>query len=210
MKRIQPRRRVTRPSRRTAAEVARSCARFTAECRGLGIRITAQRVAVFRAVVEDLSHPTAEAVHRRIVPVMESMSLATVYRTLESLVEAGLLRKVSTPESISRFDANLAPHQHLVCRSCGLMQDWDGKALRRIRVPRATLPGFRAESFDIRIIGLCPTCVSGSEAPLRGGSPRASRSRNRKKSASSTRTWKTTTSTNQRQHKSTPTNPARR
>ena len=152
-------------SRRPAAEVAQHCARFAAECRSRGVRLTPQRIAVFRVVVEDLSHPTAEAVHRRILGDLEAMSLGTVYRTLDFLVGAGLLRRVSTPESIARFDANCAPHQHLICRSCGLMRDWEETELRGLRLPRATVPGFQAESLDIRIVGLCAACARRNESP---------------------------------------------
>jgi Fe2+ or Zn2+ uptake regulation protein len=128
--------------------------------------VTAQRVAVFRAVLQDLSHPTADAVHRAILADLGSMSLATVYRTLEFLAGGGLLRRVSTPESVSRFDANLAPHQHLVCRGCGRMRDWDEAALHRVRLPRRSFAGFRPEMLDIRIVGLCEGCARGAGPPL--------------------------------------------
>ncbi len=143
---------------RRAEEVDAWCARFVEDCRRRGIRVTAQRLAVYRAVVADLSHPTVETVHRRIPRQMESMSLATVYRILEFLEREGLLRRVSTTESVCRFDANLDHHQHLVCRSCGDIRDWAEAALDGVRIPRRIPRGFRAESLDIRVIGLCRAC----------------------------------------------------
>lgn len=137
------------------------CERFVGECRRRGIRVTAQRLAVYRAVASDLSHPTVEAVHRRIPRQMESMSLGTVYRILEFLEAEGLLRRVSTTESVCRFDANLESHQHLVCRACGLIRDWDDGALERVRIPGGMPSGFRAESLDIRVVGLCDSCARG-------------------------------------------------
>lgn len=154
----RPSRQTGTPAARPAAEAVRWCERFTQECRRRGIRVTPQRVAVFRAVVQDLSHPTPDAVHRRILARTGPMSAATVYRTLEFLVGAGLLRRVSTPESVSRFDANLTPHQHLICRRCGRMQDWNEASLHRVRLPRLAFPEFQAEVLDIRIVGICARC----------------------------------------------------
>jgi len=144
--------------------VAAWCDRFTEECRRRGIRVTAQRTAVFRAVVQDPAHPTAETVHRRVLPHLGSMSLATVYRTLEFLVRTGLLHRVSTPQAISRFDAKVSPHHHLVCRSCGWMRDLEKADFDGVRLPRGRLAGFRAESLDVRVVGLCDACAQAPPA----------------------------------------------
>lgn len=142
-------------------EVSKRCALFESECRRRGIRVTAQRLAVYRCVA-DLSHPTAETVHRRIVARMGALSLATVYRTIEFLEEAGFIRRVSSTESVCRYDANLTPHQHLVCRVCGVIQDWEDETLARVGLPSVIAPGFRAEALDIRVLGLCRACAEGA------------------------------------------------
>src|SRR5262245_59677607 len=99
------------------------CAAFAHRCRERGVRVTAQRLAVYRSLAADPSHPTADAIDRRLRVTMPSLSPATVYRILESLVADGLLRRVSTTGGAGRFDANLTPHQHLICRVCGRMTD---------------------------------------------------------------------------------------
>jgi len=86
------------------------------------------------------------------------MSLATVYRILGSLEREGMVRRVSTAEGVCRFDANLTRHQHLCCRACGRMTDFDGESLARLRLPRFGAAGFVAEEFDIRIVGICEDC----------------------------------------------------
>jgi len=125
-------------------------------CRASGLRVTGQRLAVYRVLAADPSHPTAEAVYASLQPQMPALSRATVYRILESLEREKLIRRVSTTAGGSRFDANLAPHQHLVCRVCGRIADVSAPWLARRAVP--AVPGFVVEDLDIRIVGRCAGC----------------------------------------------------
>ena len=151
--------------RRNPAEVDRWAARFAAECRGRGLRVTAQRLAVYRAVAEDLSHPSAESVYDRVRVQLPMLSPATVYRILESLEREALVRRVSTTGGVARYDANLTPHQHLVCRVCGTMMDHFAPALAATPLPEAPVPGFEIEAMDIRLVGRCDRC-RGASAPV--------------------------------------------
>jgi Fe2+ or Zn2+ uptake regulation protein len=155
--------------------VERRCAAFAARCRERGVRVTTQRLAIYRALAADTSHPTADAVHRRLRATMPSLSPATVYRILEALVREGLLRRVSTTEGAGRFDANLAPHQHVVCRVCGRMSDVRLPALEAGPAAGPVVPGFVVEDVDVRIVGRCETCRPAAARP-RGRRPAASES----------------------------------
>ena len=84
---------------RSDSEVDRWSSEFESLCRERGIRVTPQRIAVYRAVARDLSHPTAEAVHRKLKQHFGGMSQATVYRVLEFLEREQLVRRVSAPEA---------------------------------------------------------------------------------------------------------------
>jgi len=143
------------PARRTG-EVALRDADFEQRCRARGLRVTAQRLAVYTVLAEDPSHPTAESVYASVQPRMSSLSRATVYRILESLEREKLIRRVSTTAGGTRFDANLAPHQHLVCRVCGRIADFSAPWLARKAV--RAVPGFVVEDLDIRIVGRCTGC----------------------------------------------------
>jgi Fe2+ or Zn2+ uptake regulation protein len=154
---------------------------FARRCREQGVRVTAQRLAVYRALAEDPSHPTADAIYRRLRGAMPSLSPATVYRVLESLVQDGLLRRVSTTGGAGRFDANLAPHQHLICRVCGRMTDVHAHAVPTVdigRVAAQVRPRFVVEDVDVRIVGRCETCPPGPGGP-RGPARAAPRRRAR-------------------------------
>jgi Fur family peroxide stress response transcriptional regulator len=142
---------------RNKPEVDRWCASFIDLCRERGVRVTAQRLAVYRALAEDLSHPTADALYSKLRQEVPGMSQATVYRTLESLEKEGLIRRVSAPEAKGRFDANVENHQHLVCRACGSFSDVTLPAYSKGKVPAVT--GFTIEEVDVRLVGLCKSCA---------------------------------------------------
>jgi len=161
--------RITRRSESVqAADADQLSLSFARRCREHGVRVTAQRLAVYRALAEDPSHPTADVIYRRLRGAMPSLSPATVYRVLESLVQDGLLRRVSTTGGAGRFDANLAPHQHLICRVCGRMTDVHAPAVPAVEVGRVAAqvrPRFVVEDVDVRIVGRCETCPPGPGGP---------------------------------------------
>ncbi len=152
------------PTRRPAREVEAWCAAFRVRCRDRGIRVTPQRLAVYRALAEDTAHPGAEGIHSRLREGMPTLSLATVYRILESFEREGLIRRVSTPGAAGRFDANVGAHQHLVCRACDRVTDFVAPGLARVGIPAAIPPDFHPEGLDIRIVGLCLRCRESGAA----------------------------------------------
>jgi len=133
---------------------------FISQCRARGIRVTTQRLAVFQELARTRDHPTADFLYERLSEKMPALSLSTVYRVLESLEGAGLIRRVNSTNSIARYDGNHRPHQHLVCRVCGRIIDIEVNALSGVEMPRTDLSGFVAEEIDIRIVGICTECLS--------------------------------------------------
>lgn len=144
--------------RRAFGEAAQWCEHFQELCRARGIRVTAQRLAVYRALAEDTTHPTADSIYAKLQAGMSSLSPATVYRILEFLEAEGLVRRVSTTEGAGRFDANIAWHQHLVCRACGRMADYAQELPVELCLPRHGTEGFVAQEYDVRIVGVCQEC----------------------------------------------------
>jgi Fur family transcriptional regulator, peroxide stress response regulator len=144
-------------------EVDDWCERFEKLCRSRGIRVTAQRLAVYKALVEDLAHPTAESVYARLSKQLPGLSFATIYRTLQFFENQKLIRKVSSPGAIGRFDANLDPHQHLACRVCGSLEDISIPELHSAAIPKVS--GFTVEELDIRLVGRCQSCSSSHSKP---------------------------------------------
>lgn len=157
----------TKRSGLSGARIDELCVRFEEQCRERGLRRTPQRLAVYRALARDPGHPSAEEVHRRLRREMPSLSLATVYRTLDSLAREGFARRLGGGGGGARFDADPQAHQHLVCRACGRLTDVRYGPLSALEVPRGEIDGFLAEAIEIRIIGLCRRCRPGRAAAMR-------------------------------------------
>jgi Fur family transcriptional regulator, peroxide stress response regulator len=131
-------------------------------CREAGMNVTPQRVAIYRALLASEEHPTPEMLYRTVSRKMRSLSLATIYKTLDSLVELGLVRAVPVVGDKRRFDANSEAHHHLVCSSCGAIRDYYTHDFDRL-VPRKPVDGFKAHSVSVNISGVCGDCAKRNE-----------------------------------------------
>lgn len=136
--------------------------------RAAGLRVTPQRVSILRLLRGTKAHPSPEMVYRELKPVFPGLSLNTVYQTLHALEGAGLLRRIGMEDNIYRYDANVAPHVHLVCRGCGRVDDCDGDLdpllgeLAR-RVAAESTWDIRAQ--DSCFYGYCPDCRREENPP---------------------------------------------
>src|SRR5437868_6461595 len=101
----------------------RSPAKLTTLFRARGRKVTPQREAVFRALVGNDEHPTAETVHATVTADLPSVSLRTVYQVLNDLSEMGEIHALELGTGAARFDPNVDAHHHLVCTSCGKVRD---------------------------------------------------------------------------------------
>jgi Fur family ferric uptake transcriptional regulator len=112
---------------------------------------------VYEAVCAARSHPTAEAVHDRVRQAMPRVSLGTVYRNLQLLVAEGRLR-AWTRGRATRYDADLSPHDHFLCESCGLLLDLDRAGAPLAAERRLQSRGFEVRGRILDLIGLCREC----------------------------------------------------
>ena len=100
-----------------------SPAELTDLFRSRGLKVTPQRQCIFGVLHGSDQHPTAEAVHAEVVARMPTVSLRTVYQTLNDLAAMGELTSVDVGTGSTRFDPTVEPHHHLVCDGCGRIQD---------------------------------------------------------------------------------------
>ena len=138
--------------------------RFTEACRERGMPVTHQRLAVFRALLESESHPDADAIHKSLRGAYPTLSLGTVYKTLEMLQSLGLARAVSSPGPTRRFDGNQSPHHHLWCTRCGRLMDVELDELADIALPSGL--DFQVTDLTIQFNGICSKCRS--QDPTKG------------------------------------------
>jgi len=131
------------------------------------LRCTSQRTALFEALRACKSHPTAEELFEMVKPQMESLSLATVYNTLDALCEAGLARKLPTATGTCRYDADMTEHLHVRYQDTGEIQDVPPRLSRKLldRLPEAVLAEIERE-LGVTIDGVNVQLI-GRRAPLR-------------------------------------------
>jgi Fur family peroxide stress response transcriptional regulator len=140
------------------AAVQDRLAAFRRNCGELGLALTPQRQAIYQVLAGDDTHPGAEEIYRRIKPDLPSLSLGTVYRTLELFEEHGLVSRVQAFSDQARFDANLDPHHHLVCVRCRRVIDYQDQRLNELPVALDQLGGFHVLRHHIHIVGVCREC----------------------------------------------------
>lgn len=143
-------------------------------CHAAGLRVTPQRLAVLRVLMQSHDHPAPETVFQRVRDHLPSVSLATVYKVLASLEDAGLASRVGVPGDANRYDANRAPHHHLICTRCGDVADHEDPGLAPA-LPKQ-LGGFAPSEARVQILGLCARCRGPKRAHSsgpRGRGPRA-------------------------------------
>jgi Fe2+ or Zn2+ uptake regulation protein len=122
-----------------------------------GQRFTDQRAAVYRFLLGTTDHPTADEVFTAVRSDIADISLATVYKALETLVSCDLAVKLAYGDDSARYDARTDDHYHSRCVRCGQVRDVAGEApvLPQIVVGE----GFRVQGYRVEVIGLCPACV---------------------------------------------------
>jgi Fe2+ or Zn2+ uptake regulation protein len=121
-----------------------------------GLKVTPQREAVFRALMGNDLHPTAEAVHAVVTAEMPNVSLRTVYQVLNDLAAMGEIQALDLGTGAARFDPNVDAHHHLVCTSCGKVRD---VYVEQVVLPAAA-PGFTVDSAEVIYRGRCDVCAS--------------------------------------------------
>jgi Fur family peroxide stress response transcriptional regulator len=141
------------------AKIERRIERFVDTCRQHGMKVTHQRMEVFRELAGTEEHPDAEAIYQSVRRRVPAISRDTVYRTLASLEEQGLVRKAEILFSKARYDANTDRHHHFVCTECGLVRDVYSEALNELPIPKAATSLGRVESAHVQLRGVCAACA---------------------------------------------------
>jgi Fur family peroxide stress response transcriptional regulator len=120
-----------------------------------GQRATKQREHIYALLLEKRDHPTADEIYARAKSDMPSISLATVYNCLETLVETKLIRQVNFEREPTRYCPNLTQHAHFYCKESGEIIDIELSDALIQELKKALPDGFRAEHIDIAYDGAC-------------------------------------------------------
>ncbi|MCW8859590.1 MAG: transcriptional repressor [Deltaproteobacteria bacterium] len=132
---------------------------FQEACREKGLRITPQRIEIFKELVKSNDHPTAEKLHQRLIEKMSTLSLDTVYRTLGTFSDLGLINKVETVESQAHFEVSHVPHHHLICEHCKKIIDFKWDQVDKADLPQEVQALGVFEKKNVIIYGTCNSCL---------------------------------------------------
>ena len=135
-------------------------AHFVERCRRLGIRVTHQRLEVFRELAGSEDHPSADCVFRSVRRRVPTVSLDTIYRTLNMLAEEGVIARVGALSDRARFDGNADRHHHFVCTKCGLIRDLYCRDFDDLSPPQGVSSMGKVKSIHVEIRGVCSSCAS--------------------------------------------------
>ena len=138
---------------------------FKAACREAGLKVTHQRLEVYRALFTATDHPTAESLHHRLREKLPTISLDTVYRTLATLASHGLINKVETAASLARFEVTRIPHHHLICRECGEIVDFTWPLMDDLTLPDEVPAWGEIDHKSVVVYGVCAKCLRPRRRP---------------------------------------------
>jgi Fur family peroxide stress response transcriptional regulator len=122
-----------------------------------------QRERMLHLLGQTEIHPTADWLYQQLKEEFPSLSMGTVYRNLNILVEQKLIQKLPFGSTYDRYEVITKPHYHLVCEACGCVQDFDMPHYAEINEQAQKMSGFNVSRHRIDFFGICQKCQSKNE-----------------------------------------------
>ncbi|OFX19252.1 MAG: hypothetical protein A2041_06305 [Bacteroidetes bacterium GWA2_31_9b] len=121
-----------------------------------GLKVTPQRLVVINTLNEIQNHPTAEKIIEYIKKNHPNIAVGTIYRTLETFVENGIIKKVKTEKDVMRYDVVTDHHHHLYCNECDYIENYFDDELDQLLMDyfkSKKLPEFNIREINLQIVG---------------------------------------------------------
>ncbi len=132
----------------------------TALLREKGFKVTPQRLAIYNVLSNTTEHPSAEMIFSKLQEFYPTMSLATVYKTIEILKEIELVQILNVGEESFRYDANTDTHPHVRCLVCNRVDDIYGVDESAYVKQISEKTAYRLSGQQFYFYGVCPECQS--------------------------------------------------
>lgn len=129
-----------------------------------GYRVTPQRVGIYEYLVTTDEHPSAEEIYRALQDRYPTMSPATVYKTLDLLVELGLVGELAFGGEVTRYDGRPGLHVNMICVRCRRITDLPMEGLEVVAQAAREQTGFQVLRERHEVYGICPSCQKGNQA----------------------------------------------
>lgn len=125
-----------------------------------GLKLTPQRMAIFRILSESDKHLTADEVYQKAREDYPMLSAATVYRNMEQMVSSGLLSHLGRKGTAMKYDSNLEEHHHFICSHCRKVSDiYLGKVSYELDLEKSRLGDAKIEASELYLYGACEDCL---------------------------------------------------
>ena len=131
---------------------------FKEKCKENNLKITPQRIAIYKELLKSKDHPNADGIFKRVRKILPYISVDTVNRTLLSFSEIGILNIVEGHGDPKRFDPNIDNHHHFRCVKCSRIVDFNNKSYDNLRIPENIKNHFRVINKRVVLEGLCDKC----------------------------------------------------
>jgi Fur family peroxide stress response transcriptional regulator len=132
-------------------------------CNEAGIKLTHQRLEIFKELMAVCDHPSAELIHQRIHKKLPTIAIDTVYRTLATFDELGLVKKLHIMNERTLFDTNVTIHHHFICTHCKKVEDIYWSDFDNSTLPEVVKGMGKVQSRHLEIHGVCNDCLNTNE-----------------------------------------------
>lgn len=129
-------------------------------CDEAGMKLTQQRMEIFKELLSVKDHPSAERIHRRLQKRMPTIAIDTVYRTLATFDELGIIKKLYVSNDRTLFDVNLETHHHFICSRCKTVEDIYWPDFDKAELPDPVAEIGTIQSRHLELHGVCNRCAN--------------------------------------------------
>ena len=133
-------------------------AEFLTGCKKMGVKVTPQRIAIYKILASKAKHPTINEIYEEIKKDYPSLSLNTIYKTIQLFIELGMVSQFTSREGVIRYEVKLLPHHHVLCLKCRKIQDVFDSCLDEIKMSPPLKGGFEIIRHDVIFYGYCSEC----------------------------------------------------
>lgn len=131
---------------------------FESTCQKHGLKITPQRITIYKELLKADDHPSMDDIFQKIRVLLPNISFDTVYRTVSTFSEIGIVNIVEGFSGSKRFEPNIAPHHHLRCIKCNKIVDFYNESYNNIKIPEGIDKDFTVINKKVVLEGICSKC----------------------------------------------------
>ena len=124
-----------------------------------GLKVTPQRIAVLKYLDNNHSHPSVEDIHREVVRDFPTISLATVYNTLDTLEQIEEVQSLTIDPTRKHYDPETRPHHHVICKECRTIRDVFADYAEALTISPELLQEFKVDRTSVLFRGVCKSCA---------------------------------------------------